>query len=741
MRIVHNVPAINSQRNLSSTNRALARNLERMSSGLRINRARDDAAGLAIAQRVDSQVLGLEQGTRNLLDGISVVQTAEAGMHEIQAMLQRMRVLAIESANGSLSPDQREMVQAEVDQLLESVNQQAEAVEFNAMKLLTGNFSETAPWTWKASRSSGEQVTDSGSTIDIYAKFSEAGFETANGTAMTPGGYVMVNAAVFSITDYDSVNDFMQAINESVKANATISYDIISDRFTITSDTPGEVMRLADMNSGGNHGFFQLVNIDIGVLTPPPGPTAMAISQYEGADESGMPVGTQNTRIIDLSKDFTAQKGGFDHDVNGTFRINGVNFSVSDYATIEEMMNAINNNKEADVTITYNRNWDEFIVASRTEGRDLVLSAVSGTNNFLYETEILDDEGHTQNADGSYKGRFMNQSNTFRAPMPNAIAESIFEVRMDDTETVNTTREILNKDKVNLNYGAVYDDAGRKLSRVSQAGAGEDSRYSVAWRGGVFGSGDGSGSAPTGDYANDSYHNFDQYITGNITINDATFSIAKYDTVNELISAINASQAARATMGYDTIADKFWIRADNLQDDLFIAESRSTSGFGFFEQINIIAGPSGKTYQADGFTNPDWRKEGLLFHVGANKDQVVVTHISTVSTQALKIDVLEKNGVTNTFAAESAIRLLSDAIDRISMQRSDLGAIQNHMEHRLNYNEIAHENQTASLSRIRDLDFAAESTVFVRNQILLNASTAMLAQANTIPQNVLTLIS
>ncbi|MDI6791549.1 MAG: flagellin [bacterium] len=741
MRIVHNVPAINSQRNLSSTNRALAKNLERMSSGLRINRASDDAAGLAIAQRVDSQVLGLEQGTRNLLDGISVVQTAEAGMQEIQAMLQRMRVLAIEAANGSLSPDQREMVQAEVDQLLESVNQQADAVEFNAMKLLTGNFSETAPWTWKASRSSGEQVTDSGSTIDIYAKFSEAGFETANGTAMTPGGYVMVNAAVFSIMDYDSVNDFMRAINESVQANATISYDIINDRFTIASDTPGEVLRLADMNSGGNYGFFQLVNIDIGVLTPPPGPTSMAISQYEGADESGMPVGTQNTRIIDLTKNFTAQKGGFDHDVNGSFRINGVTFSVSDYATIDEMMNAINNNKKADVTITYSRNWDEFIVASRTEGRDLVLSAISGTNNFLYETEILDDEGHTQNADGSYNGSFMNQSNTFRAPMPNAIAESIYEVRMDDTETVNTTREILNKDKVNLNYGAVYDDDGRKLSRVSQTGAGEDSRYSVAWRGGVFGSGDGSGSAPTGDYPNDTYHNFDQYITGNITINDATFSIAKYDTVNELISAINASQAAKATMGYDTIADKFWIRADNLQDDLFIAESRSTSGFGFFEQVNIIAGPTGTTYQADGFTNPDWRKEGLIFHVGANEDQVVVTHISTVSTQALKIDVLEENGVTNTFAAESAIRLLSDAIDRISMQRSDLGAIQNRMEHRLNYNEIAHENQTASLSRIRDLDFAAESTVFVRNQILLNSSTAMLAQANTIPQNVLSLIS
>lgn len=725
-----------------STNRALARNLEKMSSGLRINRARDDAAGLAISQRIETQVLGLEQGIRNTLDGISVIQTAEASMHEIQQMLQRMRVLAIQSANGSETPDQREMIQAEIDQLLESINDQAETAEFNAMKLLTGDFSETAPWTWRASRTSGEQVIGSSKTIDIYAKFSKAGFETALGTPMTPGGYVIVNGAVFSVTDYDSVNDFMRAINESKQANATITYDVLTDRFTITSDTPGEVMRLADMGSGGNYGFFQLVNIDVGVLTPPPGPTARAISQYEGADENdSIPVGTQNTRIIDLTKDFTAQNGGFDHDVDGSFRINGVTFSVADYASIEEMMNAINTNKAADVTISYDRNYDEFTIASKTKGKNLTLSAVSGINNFLYEVELLDDEGNTQNADGSYNGSFYNHSNVFRAPIPNAIAESIYEVRQDDVETVNNVREILNKDKVNLNYGAFYDSAGRKLGRVSQSGASEDSNYSVAWQGGVLGSGDGKGSAPTGDYTNDAYHNFDRYITGTITINDATFSIAKYDTVNELIKEVNASQAARATMGYDTISDKFWIRADNLEEDLFLAEHRSTSGFGFFEEVNIMAGPTGKWYQANGFTNSNWRQEGLVFHVGANKDEVVVTHIATISTRAMKIDVLEKNGVTNTFAAESAIQLLRDAIDWVSMQRANLGAIQNRMEHRLNYNEIAHENQTASLSRIKDLDFAEESIDFVKNQILLNSSMAMLAQANALPQNVLTLIS
>ncbi|MEW5767597.1 MAG: flagellin, partial [bacterium] len=145
MRVVHNPSAIGAHHDLSNVNRALSQNLERMSSGLRINRAADDAVGLAISQRVDTQVLGLEQGIRNTQDGISVIQTAEAGMSAIQDMLQRMRVLAIESANGSETSDQRQMIQAEVDQLLESINTQAEAVEFNAMKLLTGDFSREAP--------------------------------------------------------------------------------------------------------------------------------------------------------------------------------------------------------------------------------------------------------------------------------------------------------------------------------------------------------------------------------------------------------------------------------------------------------------------------------------------------------------------------------------------------------------------------------------------------------------------
>ncbi|MEW5767233.1 MAG: flagellin [bacterium] len=772
MRVVHNPSAINSHRNLSSTNRALAQNLERMSSGLRINRARDDAAGLAIAQRIDTQVLGLEQGIRNTLDGISVIQTAEAGMHEIQAMLQRMRVLAIESANGSESPDQRLMIQAEVDQLLESIDSQAEAVEFNAMKLLTGNFSETAPMMYKASRTSGEQARDDSRGIDIYAKFSAAGFEATDGVTQLNGaidnvasgegrigGYVRINEAIFSLSDYDSVNDFMQAVNQSEKANVTLSYDILMDRFTITSDTAETLLRIGQSAASGVTPFFTAARIDTGTIAQP-GPRAMAISQYEANNQSGNAVGTQDIEIIDITKSFNRSQGsdhyaGFDAEVDGTIAINGVRFSVADYATVEEFMNAINTSAEADVTISYDRDHDEFVIVRDSENKDLVLSAVSGNNNFLYEVSILDREGEGEDglggkaSDGIQNNERTNHSNIFRAPTWHAYVESRYDVRQDDEESSNgqldPVEEVIYRDKVNLNYGE--GDSGQKLGAVF------NSAYSRAWQGrgdamnreasqyDDGGANRNNSAVQTGGYAtpDDHFANFDRDITGTITINNATFSIAKYNTLNELITDVNASQDANVTMGYDTIQDKFWFRSDN-GSDMFLAEHKSTAGFGFFEEVNIKAGPDGTWYKPDGYANPEWRKEGLLFHVGANKDEVIVANISTISTQAIKIDVLKENGVTTTFASESAISLLRDAIDLVSMERANLGAIQNRMEHHLNYDEIAHENQTASLSRIRDLDFAEESIVFVKNQILLQSSTAMLAQANAIPQNVLALI-
>lgn len=143
MVINHNISAIYAHRNVSYTNNFLTKSIEKLSSGLRINRAGDDAAGLAISERMRGQVAGLNQGMRNTQDGLSLLQTAEAALSETHSVLQRLRVLAIQSANDTYNNTDRQMIQYEVGQLLFEINRIASTSEFNRNVLLDGRYSAT----------------------------------------------------------------------------------------------------------------------------------------------------------------------------------------------------------------------------------------------------------------------------------------------------------------------------------------------------------------------------------------------------------------------------------------------------------------------------------------------------------------------------------------------------------------------------------------------------------------------
>ncbi len=136
LRIQNNVEAFNAHRNLSGTESKLATSMERLSSGFRINRAADDAAGLAISERLRGQINGLEQSQRNVQDAVSLVQTAEGSLTEVHAMLQRVRELAVQYKNGSLSTAVRTAIQSEVYQLASEIERIGQSAEFNGIKLL-----------------------------------------------------------------------------------------------------------------------------------------------------------------------------------------------------------------------------------------------------------------------------------------------------------------------------------------------------------------------------------------------------------------------------------------------------------------------------------------------------------------------------------------------------------------------------------------------------------------------------
>ncbi|KYD23447.1 flagellin N-terminal helical domain-containing protein [Parageobacillus toebii] len=139
MRINHNIQALNAYRNLAANQLSVSKNLERLSSGLRINRAADDAAGLAISEKMRSQIRGLQMAERNALDAISMIQTAEGALNEVHSILQRMRELAVQAANDTLEASDRAAIQAEIDQLTKEIDRIADTTQFNQKILFSGS--------------------------------------------------------------------------------------------------------------------------------------------------------------------------------------------------------------------------------------------------------------------------------------------------------------------------------------------------------------------------------------------------------------------------------------------------------------------------------------------------------------------------------------------------------------------------------------------------------------------------
>lgn len=143
MRIQHNIAALNTHRNLGANQNASAKNLEKLASGFKINRAGDDAAGLAISEKMRGQISGLDMASKNANDSISLIQTAEGALNETHSILQRMRELSVQSANDTNVTDDRDALQKEISQLTEEIDRIANTTEFNTQKLLNGGFKGT----------------------------------------------------------------------------------------------------------------------------------------------------------------------------------------------------------------------------------------------------------------------------------------------------------------------------------------------------------------------------------------------------------------------------------------------------------------------------------------------------------------------------------------------------------------------------------------------------------------------
>lgn len=145
MIVNHNISAIFSHRTLKFHDWSMSSDIEKLASGMRINKAGDDASGLAVSEKMRSQIAGLRQAERNTEDGMSMIQTAEGYLQEVHDILQRIRVLSVQSANGIYSPEDRQQIQVEISELVDEIDRIASQAEFNKMKLLTGSFARLHP--------------------------------------------------------------------------------------------------------------------------------------------------------------------------------------------------------------------------------------------------------------------------------------------------------------------------------------------------------------------------------------------------------------------------------------------------------------------------------------------------------------------------------------------------------------------------------------------------------------------
>ena len=239
MRIQHNIMAMNAYRNYANNTSALSKNLEKLSSGYKINRAGDDAAGLAISEKMRAQITGLDKAQDNAKDGISLVQTAEGALTEVHDMLNRMYELAEQSANGTFEDGtDRKQLQKEVDQLKSEINRIADSANFNGIKLLDGSMSATKVTKFNHSATTSSAGVDvsimadsvfgsTGNRIDLNFKFAATSSTDKTGVKVGKDGSVTITVANKD-KDGHTAAEIQALLAKAVASGTGVSADMLS---------------------------------------------------------------------------------------------------------------------------------------------------------------------------------------------------------------------------------------------------------------------------------------------------------------------------------------------------------------------------------------------------------------------------------------------------------------------------------------------------------------------------------
>lgn len=607
-----NIASLNTQRQLTGANTAINKSLERLSSGLRINRASDDAAGLAIATRLQAQVRGLQQASRNANNAISLVQTAEGALNSVTNILQRLRELAVQAASDDNTDTDRTALNNEATQLRNELTRLAQTVEFNGTTLLDGTFSGKK---FQIGANADQTLTFEINDVRATAigKFATQTADVGNGIATpTTDGAGNLSASEFTINGTGVVA-------------------------TSDSDDQTSVLILGSGTSGGN-------------ILASSGSTA------------------------------TASLGNFSTAV-GNLVINSTSIALS---TLVIGSNADYTNTESVVTdvVSVINAASITNVTARISGSHLVLEATNGTNFELSVTGSLDitEEGSTAVAQLLGVGTaFLGGSNvtvTSYNGQSSAIAKAASVNAIKSSTSVSAT---VNENTITF------------TNAITAA------------------------TLTSGDF----------FINGT---NIGAVTITANDANGALAAAINA-QSDTTGVKASVSAGKLTLTATDGRNISLQATSAVQTAIGnssdlTFTGVTAIARGSFALTSTGNFT-----LSGTTTDIGSIS---ATTYVATGNLSTLAI--------TSRTAANTAITQIDSALDQINTSRSSIGAVQSRLGTAIEFLDNAAENQAASESRIRDADFALETAQFTRGQILVQAATAILAQANAQPQVALQLL-
>lgn len=762
--IYNNIPSLTGQRYVGITNNNLSKSLEKLSSGLRINHASDDASGLAISEKLRGQISGLKRAAMNAQDGISMLQTAEGAMGEIQSITQRMRELAVQAANGVYTTNDRKYIQDEMDQLKAEINRISASTEFNTKKLLNGD--ATALWS-----------TDQADKLSAIVKSQVAeGNYNINAEVQQVGKNYVYKSDVMTLNEGAIGAEFTNIIDapnneygtDIIRASNPVSlWSTGENDYKITVATPAEGTAGVEYEVNSLGAYLQ--DGSAGTITSTAIATASLPEKFDGYALVEITSDTGSATV----KFYSATTGELFDTKNDTDI-----FSSTDVGNIIE-----------NATGTF-------------QAGDKFLFSVS--RNITYATGSAPDGSGSIAISGGPAAQQQEITINFEEANSLASADS------DVTQTIYLAD--LDESTGNFNLGSIdltfaqnatgETNPGSGTLRIAGGGEAATSttklkdlaRFTTADGRNLFDNTQeltifGNGKTATiyleGD---DTISDFEQKLTSAIVdqlgmgTNDATVN-------NNLVNYVAPGSATANTN--EALAGTFVIQSAMLGQDsqlAFIGDQALIDGLSLATiqkgeesavKVTVTDAHTGKAIGSDVVndstlrgviqgvdvklasnigTDVSWDNENkaltfeagdavdLKLHlvdnatelqIGANEGQSITTTIGQMDTKSLGLDDVY---VVSQELAQKSITKIDRALESISGARATIGAQVNRLNYAINNLNVTRENLTAAESRIRDLDIAEEMATFTRNQILSQAGTAMLAQANQLPQMALQLL-